>query len=133
MQLLTISLVVGEQECLVFLKRASRRLSELVSLKQGSGTQIEEIVGVERIVAQEFKGRAMPLIRAGLRDDRDLAARVFAVFGGVGIPENVEFPNGVDAKQLLARSTRLHVVFGRAGILHAVQEKKILLRPVSGD
>src|SRR5438552_4067036 len=100
MQLLTISLVVGEQECLVFLKRASSRHSELVSLKQGSGTQIEEIGGVQRIVAQEFKGRAMPLIRAGLRDDRDLAARVFAVFGGVGIPENVEFPNGVDAKQL---------------------------------
>ena len=67
----------------------------------------------------------------GLRDDADLAPRLLAVLGAVGVPQDVEFPHRVDAQQLPAGAARRHVVFGRARELHAIQQKQVLLGPVS--
>ena len=75
----------------------------------------------------------MQLVAARLGDDDHLAAGALAVFGAVGIAQNVEFPHRVHAQQLLAGAARLHVVLGRARELHAVEQEKILLRPIARD
>ena len=77
--------VVREKKCLVFLNRPAHGAAKLVSLKRRRGAHIEEVWRIQRIVAQILKGRAVPLIRAGLRDDRDLAARMLSVFGAIRI------------------------------------------------
>ena len=75
----------------------------------------------------------MDLVRARLGHDPYLPARPLAVFGAVGVAQHVEFPHRIDAQQLLAGSSGLHVVFRRAGVLDAIQQKQILLRPIAGD
>ena len=71
------------------------------------------------------------LIRSRLGHDAYLAARPFTVFGAVRVTQHVEFTHCIDAQQLLAGSSRLHVIFRRAGVLDSVQQKKVLLRPIS--
>src|SRR5438034_2942347 len=96
-QILAESLVVAEYKSLVLPDGAARRGAKLVSLKRRSGrTGIEEVARVQGVVAQKLKQRAVPLIRAGLRDDADLAPRLLAVLGAIGVPQNVEFPHRVD-------------------------------------
>src|SRR5580704_7709515 len=58
---------------------------------------------------------------------------MLSVFRSVGIPQQVKFANRVDSQQLSAGAARLHVVFGGARKLNAVQQKEILLRPVPVD
>ena len=74
----------------------------------------------------------MDLISPRLGDDNHLTTRPFSVFSAVGVAQYVEFANRVDAQQLLARPARLHIILGRTGILDPIQQKKILLRPISG-
>ena len=80
MQVLAEAFIVRENEGLVFLNRAAQRSAELVSLKRRRGTLVEKVGRVESIVAQIFKHRSVPLICSGLRDDRDLAAGMLAIF-----------------------------------------------------
>ncbi len=73
----------------------------------------------------------MHLIAARLGHDDHLAARVFAIFGAVGIAQDVEFTHGIHAQQLLAGASRLHIVFGCARVLDAIKQEEILLRPIA--
>ncbi len=133
MQVLAESFVIAEHEGLVLLDRAAQRDAELVALKARNGIRVEEVAGVEVVVAQEFVERSVQLIGSGLGDDQNLAAGTLAVLGAVGIGEQVEFPHRVHAQQLLAGAAGLHVVFRRARELHAIQQEQILLRPVPGN
>ena len=62
MQILAVSFIVGENEGPFFLDRPSHRAPELVALKGRSRTLVEEIWGIERVVAQEFERGPVPLI-----------------------------------------------------------------------
>ena len=61
----------------------------------------------------------------------NLAAGMFAILGAVGIAQHIEFPNRVDSQQFAARAAGLHVIFRSARVLHAIEEKNVLLRPVA--
>ena len=131
-QILTEALVIGEHEGLVLQDWSAGRGAKLIPLKRRRGrTRIEVVGGVQGVVAQKLEHRPVRLIRAGLRHDADLAPGLLAVLGAVGVPQDVEFPHRVDAQHLPAGAARRHVVLGRAGELHAVQQKQILLGPVS--
>ena len=65
--------------------------------------------------------------------DDHLAAGPFAVFGAVGVAQDVEFTHGIHAQQLLAGASRLHVVLGSARVLDAIEQEEILLRPIARD
>ncbi len=131
--MLAKTFVVGEEESLVGSERTACGSAELVALERRSGALVEEIGGIEGVVAEEFKDGAVPLIAAGLRDDDDLAAGMLAEFGAVGVALDVKFSHSVDAEQRPAGAAGLHVVFGGAGVFDAIEEKEILLRAIAGD
>ena len=123
-QILTIPFIVCEQERFVLSDWPAGGHAELIPLERRRRSNIEIVGRIERIVAEEFKGRATPLVGAGLRHDRHLSTRMFAVFGRVRIAENVEFTNGFHSQELLACASGLHVVFCSAAIFHPVQQKQ---------
>src|ERR1051326_7726023 len=82
----------------VLFDRSAGGYAELIPLKARHRTRIEKVPSVERIIPQEFKCRTVPLIGAGLGDDRHLSAGMFPVFRRVCVPEDVEFTNGVHTK-----------------------------------
>ena len=132
MQILAEAFVVGEHKCLIFLDGAAHRGAKLIPLKgRRGGAGIKVVARVKVVVAQKLVERTVPLVGARLRYDADLAARLLAVLGTVGVAQDVEFPHRVDAQQLPAGAAGSHVVFGCAGKLHAIQEKQVLLRAVS--
>src|SRR5712675_2795246 len=114
--MLAEAFVVGEEESLASAERAAGGGTELIALERRCGALVEEVGRVEHVVAQEFKYCAMPLIAAGLGDDYDLGAGMFAEFGAVGITLDVEFAYGVDTKQHAAGAPGLHVVLGGSGV-----------------
>ena len=69
MQVLAKAFVVGKEESLVLLERSAQGPSELVALKWRSRSLIEIIRSIQRIVAQEFIDRAVPLVASRLGDD----------------------------------------------------------------
>ena len=73
----------------------------------------------------------MDLIRARLGHDAYLAAWPFTVFGAVRVTQDIEFTYRIDAQQLLAGSSRLHVIFRRTRVLDTIQQKQVLLWPIS--
>src|SRR5712692_11586455 len=131
--MLAEAFVVGEEEGVVGSQGTAGGGAELVALEGCSGALVEEVGGIEGVVAQEFERGAVPLIAAGLRDDDDLTAGMLAEFGAIGIALHVEFANGVHAEQHAAGAAGLHVVFRSAGVFDAVEQKQILLRAIAGD
>jgi len=132
-KMLAKTFVIGEEKSLIRAKRAAGGGAELVALERRGGALVEKVGGVQCVVAEEFEDGAVPLIGAGLREDYNLAAGMFAEFGAVRVSLHVEFADGVHAEQHAAGATGLHIVFGGAGVLDAVEEKEILLRAVTLD
>ncbi len=132
-EILAETLVVGEEEGVVGSEGAAGGSAELVALERWSRALVEEIGRVERAIANKFKDRAMPLIAAELRDDDNLAAGMLAEFGAIGVALHIKFAHGVHAEQHAAGAAGLHIVFGGAGILNAIEEKEILLRAIALD
>src|SRR5579872_5243364 len=126
------ALVIDEKKSFVFLDRRAQRSSELIALKPGSGSAVKEIASIQGIVSQEFVDTAMQLVRPGLGDNQSLTTGPLAVFGAIRIRKEIKFADCVNTQQLLAGTSRCHIVFGRAGELHPVQQEKILLRPIPG-
>src|SRR5205823_14442144 len=71
----------------------------------------------------------MQLIGAGLRDHADLPAGALAVFGRIGIAEYIELPDGVNAQQLAADSSRRDTNVAAPRVFNPVQQEKIVGRP----
>ena len=132
-QVLLESFKVAEDESLVLLDGPAQRHAILIPLEAGNGTGIEEIASVQVAVAQEFIHRSVEIVAAGLRHDQNLRARAFSVLGAVGIAQHVELAHGIHAQQFPTGAAGLHVVLGRAGEFDAIQQEKILLRPVAFD
>ena len=81
------ALVIGEEERPVPDQRPAQRAAELVALVLWRGLigRREEVVSIERAVAEELVSRAVELVAAGACDHADLSARVSAeacVVGG---------------------------------------------------
>ena len=90
-KVLAEAFVVGEQKSLIDLDRATTGAPKLIALKGRRSPAIEEVRGVESVVAQELEDGAVPLVRAGLSHDNDLPARTLAELGSVGVAQDVEF------------------------------------------
>src|SRR5581483_2756328 len=90
--------VIYEEEDLVFtvedfgdIDGSAETKAVLVALERRAGSRrIEEILGIELLVAEELEGRAMRIIGAGLGREIDDGAHGAAVFGGVGIGLHLE-------------------------------------------
>ena len=75
----------------------------------------------------------MEIIRSGGGDDGYLRALALAVGGGVGIRDDVEFPDSFDAQELAGCSPRRNVDQRCARVLDAVEQVEIVLRAASRD
>src|SRR6266571_1315195 len=70
----------------------------------------------------------MKLVGSGLGDDANLCPGAFAVFGGIGIAEDVEFSHGVDPQQLPAHASWRHRDGAGSGVFDSVQQEDVLVR-----
>jgi hypothetical protein len=66
-------------------------------------------------------------------DDGDLGALALAVGGGVGVGDDVELADGVDAEELAGGAARGDVDERGSGVLDAVEEVEIVLGAAAGD
>src|SRR5215469_12162880 len=109
MEALAKTFIAAEDKSLISLQGASQSSAELVPAKRRIGALSEEIAGVQNIVSQEFEQVAMQLIGSRHCDHADLPSRAFAVFSAVGVFENIEFADGVNAQQQAAYAARHHI------------------------
>ena len=70
----------------------------------------------------------MQFVGAGLRHDHYLSARALAVFGAVGIGQDVEFAYRIDPEQFLADAAGCDRQLARSHVFHAVHEEEIVAR-----
>src|ERR1017187_2061845 len=93
-----LPLIADEKEGFVLLNGAAEGGAVLIALEHVSGQAVrvvKESVGVEGVIAQKFKGAAVPSIGAGLGDHADDAAAVPTVFGRVVALEEAKLGDGV--------------------------------------
>ena len=97
-----MALVVGEEEGLVLEHRAADGAAELVLLELGlgaSGAVVEEVVGVERVVAVELEAAATQAVGPGLDLQVHDAAERPAEFGRVGRRLQLELVERIHARE----------------------------------
>ena len=128
-QVLAIALIVGEEEEFVLLDRAAQRCAEVIALELRNARGVKVVARVEVRVAQELIGRAVNSVGPRSGDDGDLCAGPLAVRCGVGVGDDVELAHRLYAEQLAAGPARRYVDQRRAGVLDAVQQVEIVLRP----
>ena len=85
--------VADEEERRSVRQRAADRRPELVALKVRLAADVEVVAGVERVVAVKLERAAGEAVRAGLRQDVDLPARVAAELRAVGVRLDAELTN----------------------------------------
>ena len=127
--------VVGEPERAVPDERSANRRAELIALPFGLGRAQrvrEEVVGVERIVAEEFVGAAAHAVGARLDRRVDHRARAAAELRGIGVGLNLELLQRLDR-----RLHELHVFAAervRIGdVVDAVEQEHVVERAVAVD
>ena len=106
-QPLAVPLVVGEEERPVPEQRAAERAAELVLLEVrlgAAGAVVEEVVGVERVVAVELEAAAVRDVGARLDLQVHDAAERAAELGRVGRGLQLELVERVDARERSPRS-----------------------------
>jgi len=98
-QALPESFEAAEDERLVPAKRASRGAAKLVA-PEGRRTyrMVEEVAGIESAVSDKLEERAVKLIGSGHGHQTDLSARPLAVFGAIGVLQDVELAHRVHAQ-----------------------------------
>src|SRR6185312_11686128 len=89
---------------------------------------VEVVAGIESAVAQKLECRAVKLIGAGRSNDADLRAVALAVFGAVGIGDDIKFTDRIYTQKLATRSSRSDIDERCPRILNAIEQKKIFLR-----
>jgi hypothetical protein len=100
------ALVAEEEEALVLAQRPRERGAELVAAEVGLLVGIEEVAGVERVVAVVLVEAAVPGVLARLRDHVDLAAGVAAELGRVGVGLDAELAHRLGAERRARRAAR---------------------------
>ena len=73
------------------------------------------------------------MIASALRGEHHLRSGPFAILRAIGVAQHVKLFDRVHAQELSADPAGGHIVLGCAGKLHAIQQKDILLRPVTRD
>ena len=91
-----VALVVDEEEGVVLPEGTAEGAAELILAILALLDRVEVVAGVEEVVAEELKGRAVEGVGAGLGGDEDGGASAGAVLGGVVEGEDVELLDGVD-------------------------------------
>src|SRR5258708_30772766 len=131
MQMLAVTFVIRKNEGLILPQRPSQRDPELIALKRRSRSHIKIIRGIKSVVTQKLISGTMQLVGTGLRDNDHLGAGTLTKFGAVCVAQHIEFPHRLYTDQLLAPTTRLHVIFCRARKFYTVLQKQVLLLTVS--
>src|ERR1035441_34026 len=91
------ALPIREEERLVLADGPTHRQAVLVPAKLRTPAGLREIVpGVQVLIAEELKERAVELVAARLSDHHDGSAVGSAVFGRVGVEVQPELLHGVD-------------------------------------
>ena len=132
-EVLAVAFVVGEEEELVLLDGAAERRAEVVALELGDAGAVEVVARVEEAVAEELVDGAVELVGAAGGGDGYLRAVALAVGGGVGVGDDVELANAIDAEELAGGPAGGGVDQRRAGVLDAIEEEEIVLRAAAGD
>src|ERR1700722_6078544 len=133
--MLAETLIVSENEGLVFNNGTPSRAAELISseMRFGSSGLIKEVVRIEGAVPQEFENCSVKAVGAGLRNYGNLASRAFPVFSAVRIRQNVKLAYGIDAQQLPADAAGRYIRGGDARVLDTIQEEQIKVFTISGN
>src|SRR5215469_9006377 len=97
MQVLAEAFVIPEEKRLILSDRATKSSPELVTLKQRSRSLVKVVRCVKRIVPQEFVDAAVQFVGSGLRDNGYLSTGPLAVFGAIGITQDIELAHGFNA------------------------------------
>ena len=122
--------LVIEKEHPISFNWPAQRAAKLVSLeRRGADRLIEKVPGIQLVIAQKLKDRAMQLVGARLRDHADLRAGALAVFGRISIADHIEFPDGVNAQQLSANAARSDTDVAAARVFDTIQEENVVIRP----
>ena len=132
-EILAVAFVVGEEKELVFFDRTTEGGAVVVALELGDAGLVEVVAGVEEAVAKELVDVTVELVGAGGGDDGDLRAIALAVGSGVGVGDDVEFANAVDAEELAGGAAGSDVDERCAGVLDAVEEEEIVLGATARD
>ena len=132
-EVLAVAFVVGEEEELVLAEGATEGGAEVVALELGDAGAVEVVAGVEVAVAEELVDGAVEGVGAAGGDDGDLRAVALAVGGGVGVGDDVELADAVDAEELAGGAAGGVVDERGSGVLDAVEEEEIVLRAAAGD
>ncbi len=97
--------VVAEEESRILLDRTAEGKAILVALEGRLLARVEEVLGVERVVAQELKDRAVKIVGAGLDRNVDGPAERAAGFRPVSVSGNLGIARAMATR--LSRSTGL--------------------------
>ena len=95
---LHLSLIIGEEESLVFLQRAAQRASELIQiefLRRGS----EEAACVQVCIAEELEQRPVEVIGPRLSRHQNGRTGACPIFRGVVKGQDLEFLDGIDGRE----------------------------------
>src|SRR5215831_16652948 len=130
--MLAKSFVIAEEESLTIFQWPPKSRAKLIALEGWGRALIKIIRCVKCAVSKKFIYAAVKFIGSGLSHDGDLSTGALAVLGTIGIAQYIEFPHCVHSQQLLTAPTRLHVVFGRAGKFHSIEQEDVLLRAIAG-
>ena len=104
-----------------------------MALEVGNTGLVKVIASVEEAVAQELVRGSVERVRAGGRHDGNLCALALAVTCRVGIRDDVELADGIDAKELARGSAGSDVDQRSPRVLHSVEQEEIVLRAAARD
>ena len=110
-----VSLVVHEKEELRSVEGTGEVAAELVELQGNFRARLKVIPGVQIVVAQELKQRAVVAIGTGLGDDVHLRSQRESALGAVAAIGKVDL---LDAVHACARDLRGFLAFGLKKAVH---------------
>src|SRR5260370_22954475 len=94
-----VPLLVPPEEELVFHEWAARVISVVVAAQLGLTRLVlfgEVVICIECVIASRIEHAAVNLVRAGSRRKADDLARCLTILRAVGVPDHLEFGDGVD-------------------------------------
>ena len=119
----------SEEECLSLANRPTERSTELIEVDRRFRLR-EEILRVERVVAEGFEDRAVEPVAPRARGHHDDAARRVAELRGVVVGDDLELLHRVDRqRRQLLRPCQADGVAGVA----AVEDEVLVARAAAGD
>jgi hypothetical protein len=94
-----VALEAGEEERAIALEAAAERKAIRVLVPRTLLGAVEEVAGIEGVVAEELEGRAVEVVLAGLAADQHRRAAAAAVLGLVVVRQHLELADRVDVGQ----------------------------------